>query len=323
MSVAILKAGVLDTVQDTGRYGFAKWGVNPGGAMDLFACRIASALVGNTEQSPVIEMHFPAPAIRFEDDALISITGAEFSPNHAGTVVPMWKPVIVRKGSVLTFARKIKGERAYLALAGDLDIRSWLESYSTSLRAQAGGMEGRKLKSGDVIPLKSLSVLSADAMRWSVNPAGVYISGDIRFVPGPQFAWLSEESREQMCSTQFFISSASDRMACQLEHTGLALQAPHQLLSTAVVFGTIQALPTGRLIVLMADHQTTGGYPIVGHVVTADLPRFAQMSAGTSFRFARIEHDQAEKMVISLEQDVRHIREQCLARINKHLDANH
>jgi len=159
MSLKIIKAGILDTIQDCGRYGFQYLGINPGGAMDRFAAQVVNMLTGNESSEPVIELHFPASSFFFEQPALIAISGADFSATVNGDEVPMLHPIIVSKYSILQFHKVVKGARAYLAIKGGLDIPGWLNSFSTHLKAGAGGFKGRSLQNDDEVSLKKHSDL--------------------------------------------------------------------------------------------------------------------------------------------------------------------
>jgi len=317
VSLEILKAGVLDTVQDAGRPGYRKWGIGPGGAMDPYASRVANALVGNDAHAALLEMHFPASHILFHRDALVSLTGAEMLPTLQGYEVPQWKPLIVKAGNVLTFRRRNKGARCYLAIRGGVAVAPWLGSRSTNLKINAGGFHGRALRKGDVIPVHDDTFPKAipgafKALLWSVNHTAAYSPADeIFFTPGHEGNWLSETSWRDVLTQSFMIESSSDRMAYHVSHSALTFWKKQELLSSAVCAGTIQALPGGKLLILMADHQTTGGYPKIGHVATAHLPRLAQLNAGDMFRLKKIPVEESEKMLLSLGRDLRDIQAAC------------
>lgn len=316
MSVRIARAGMLDTIQDLGRRGFAKWGVNMNGAMDRFAASVANALIGNDVNAPVLELHYPAAEIIIEESTLISITGADFSPRLNGKPTPLWRTIAVPSGAVLTFAKKESGARCYLAVSGGFRVAGWLGSASTNTKVGAGGFAGRSLKKGDHIPLgnsaRSFNWPSEPSIfPWSVNFSGVYSSGDqIGFIKGRDWHTL-DISSTAIFDIRFSVSSSSDRMALVLDHEPLHVRETEPMLSSGVAFGTVQLLPDGKLIVLMADGQTIGGYPQIGAVITAHLPRLAQLSANQSFSLYEVTVGDAEKMVFSLEQDIRKIQRDC------------
>ena len=151
MSIKIIKAGILDTIQDLGRHGYQHLGINPGGAMDKYAMQVTNSLVGNQPGEAVIELHFPASVFLFTQPALIALGGAEFSASINGEPVPNLHAIIVCKNDVLQFHRPLYGERAYLAMSGGLVIDQWMNSYSTHLKANAGGFHGRSLQKDDEI----------------------------------------------------------------------------------------------------------------------------------------------------------------------------
>lgn len=310
MTIKILKPGILDTLQDRGRFGYASWGVNSNGAMDQFALSVANALVGNDIENPVMEIHFPGPEILFSSDALISITGAEFSASVNDQLLPSWKSIQLSAGSVLRFTRKQKGMRCYLAIHGGFQVDPWLGSVSTNLKAHTGGLDGRGLKKNDEVGIKSGYLTSRlekkfSILPWTANASHVYNDNQpILFTPGIEWEWLEESGKKTILSKEFSIASSSDRMATFLLHDQLQFKRTDQLLSSAVTFGTIQALPSGKLCVLMADHQTTGGYPRVGHIISAHLPRFAQLSPSENFSFKQVSVEEAEKMLFSLQSSV-------------------
>jgi len=149
MCISIIKPGLLDTIQDLGRYGYGSKGINCGGAMDRYAAQVANMLVGNPIGAAVMEIHFPGPQILCESDTLISVTGADFTPSLNDEPLTLWQPMVIRKNTILHFPKLQSGARCYLAIQGGFRVPSWLGSYSTNLKAGAGGFMGRKLEKGD------------------------------------------------------------------------------------------------------------------------------------------------------------------------------
>lgn len=291
MSLLVLKPGLLDSIQDRGRFGYAHLGINPSGAMDPAALAVANLLAGNDTGEAALEMHFPAPVLRVESDALFALAGADFDARLNGLSVPVHTPLVVAGSSVLEFRKPVSGARCYLAVAGGFDLAPWLDSCSTHLAVQAGGFKGRALQAGDILPFRRQADLTAVlqgksglVLPWRANVAGLYPSGDaLRFCPGPEYDFLSSESKKWLETARWKIARQSDRMGYRTEGVALDLTEPLELVSAAVVTGTLQLLPNGHFIILMADSQTTGGYPRVGHIISADLPKLAQMGAGTPF----------------------------------------
>lgn len=322
MSIQLIRSGILDTIQDQGRHGYSKWGINPSGTMDCYAAQAANILVGNALDEAVIEMHFPSGEFLFGTDALVSITGADFTPMINSKAVPLWKPLLVKKHSVLSFKRRQWGYRCYLAVGGGFEIAPWLGSRSTNMRISAGGLQGRALKKADQVNFRrQLSGAEVfDDVRilpWRVNAQPVYHdAGSIFFVEGREWAWLTSASQQQVLSDPFSIAPSSDRMGCYLQHEPLAVQRTEELLSSGVSMGTIQLLPSGKLVVLMADHQTTGGYPRIGHIVSAHLPKLSQLAPHESLRLRMISVADAEKMLFSLQQELRALQRACLEKLS-------
>ncbi|MDQ6756423.1 MAG: KipI antagonist, partial [Bacteroidota bacterium] len=155
MSIQIIKSGILDTIQDYGRYGYQHLGVNPTGAMDIFSAQLSNCLLGKDINAPVIEMHFPAAQILFEEETIICITGANFSPAINKNKIPVGQPIAINKNCILQFEKMVTGARCYLSILQNLKLDKWLNSYSTNIKAEAGGWNGRKLKKGDRINFKN------------------------------------------------------------------------------------------------------------------------------------------------------------------------
>lgn len=328
MSILVLKAGILDSFQDLGRYGYSHWGINPGGCMDTYAASIANALVGNGAQEAVMELHFPAPQLLFEQTTLISICGADFCPKLNGEAVPLWQPLLIRKNTVLYFEQPRWGMRCYIAVHGGYAIPKWLGSYGTNLKAGAGGFEGRKLGKSDHIPLRLLPVQMASRLKdgedctrlnWKALPQGFYTVADplIEILEGHEWGRLTDSSRERLVQEPFQLELAADRMGFPLKGPELSAGLSPEMISCGVAAGSMQLLPGGKLIILMADHQTTGGYPQIGHVVTAQLPRLAQMRPGSPFRFRITNSRSAEMQLVKQKQDLAVLIRNCQENIRK------
>lgn len=327
MAFSIIKPGLLDTIQDLGRYGYGNWGVSPGGAMDGYAAQVANLLVGNDKQEAVMEIHFPGPQILFEQNTLIAITGGDFSPTINDEQIPRWQPVVVRKNTVLHFPSLVQGGRCYLSVHGGYCLKKWLNSYSTNLKAGAGGWAGLALKKGDELPFNENTIYFAGLLKeesnfetlpWRVNTENIYqYPHEIGFVPGHEWGMLTPASKKNFLDNNFLIHPSSDRMGYQLKGASLSLERPVDLISSAVSFGTVQLLPNGGLIVLMADHQTTGGYPRIAHIVSAHLPKLAQLRPSDSIQFQLMDHQSAERMVVSREKELHILQRSCMDHLNE------
>jgi len=319
MSILFLTNSVLTTLQDTGRNDFRHLGINPNGAMDKSAARLINILLGNSETEGVLEMHFPAPKILFEQDAVIALGGAHFDAKIGDGAIENWQIVRVKKGDVLSFERKRFGSRLYLAIRGGFRAEKWLGSFSTNLKAQIGGFDGRALRKNDRIFFESEVQTPKLKARYRISNALIpnySYSPTIRVVSGAEWQDLTAESRESFLRQSFAIRTESDRMGFRLRGELLNLCGKIELVSSAVNFGTIQLLPDGELIILMADHQTIGGYPRIAHIVGADLSLVAQLGANDKLNFELISLAEAEDLMIKFEKELDWLRVGCRLKNN-------
>ena len=321
MSIKILKPGICSTIQDLGRTGYRFMGIGPGGVMDFFAATTGNYLAGNDEHQPVIEMHFPAATICFTTPALICITGANFDAHINEVPVEMYQPVFVEKNAVLSFKKNISGARVYLSVHKGMEAEKWLGSYSTHLKIMAGGYSGRLLQKDDIIITNAASH-DLNRKKIQISPAvleTVYNSHSaVRIIAAPQCYLLNIQSKENILQAAFTISNQSDRMGYRLTGHQCYLQNPLELISSPVTFGTVQLLPDGQLIILMADHQTTGGYPNIATIIVADLPRLAQLPVNSPLHFHLVSLQHAEEMLLSTHQLLAEIKTGCQNFYAKH-----
>ena len=322
MSVRVAKPGALSTLQDLGRFGYQRFGVVVGGAMDAWSHRTANLLVGNRESEATLEITLIGPSLAFAETTLIALCGADLSPRVGERPLPLRRPVLLRAGSQLDFGRRQSGCRAYLAVRGGYHVAPVMDSKSTYLRAGFGGFEGRALRKDDEIPigaddaedyypeLGQMLREGGDAFcapSWAFGPSlaiAAETSQTIRVVAGQQWEALTDGGQAQFVSAAFRITPNSDRMGYRLEGPKLDLRKPIEMISEGVTFGTIQLPPDGNPIVLMADRQTTGGYPKVANVASVDLPLLAQMMPDQRVRFELISLDEAQRLYLAREQDM-------------------
>jgi antagonist of KipI len=307
MSVIIKRSGVLDTFQDVGRFGYGCWGINPSGVMDQFALMAANALVGNSLTETVLEMHYPAPTLYFSTPALISLAGGDFEARINDIPISNWKTIVVPKDTSLTFNNKNSGFRSYLSVHRGFALPEWLGSKSTNLKVRVGGFEGRALRKDDEIAMNvTMHKSTLQIFPWTINHQEIYQpSSIINFLPSRIWKSLGHDIQHKILSAQMKILPASDRMGYYFDNEPILLPEGEDLLSSAVEFGTIQILPSGKLVCLMADHQTTGGYPRLGSVISSHLPKLAQMSPGSAFSLAPVSLEEAEKRLFSQQQNLR------------------
>jgi antagonist of KipI len=332
MSVRVLRPGLLTTVQDLGRPGYQRFGVVVGGAMDRLSLRVANLLVGNDEGAAALEITLLGPTLAFDEDAILALCGGEWSPRLDGCPLPMWRPICIQRGSVLTFGSPHSGCRAYLAIAGGFDVPQVMGSRSTYLRAGIGGYQGRALATDDILnvtspkrergpdalsqgqPRSSLALWSSEGNDtfypvWSAGIRPRYSEhATIRVVRGREFDWFTAASREQCFSQEYTVTPQSDRMGYRLQGTPLQLVSPREMISEAVCCGTIQVPADGQPILLMADCATTGGYPRVAHVIAADLPLAAQLKPGDKMRFQEVSLAEARQLHLKQEANLAKLR---------------
>jgi antagonist of KipI len=268
-------------------------------------------LLGNDETEAVLEIHFPAPVLHFDEPATIALGGADFAAYLNEKPIENWRPVRVEKGGVLEFRHRNFGARIYLSARGGFQIPEWLGSQSTNLSAKIGGFDGRAFQKNDRLFFKQRTTSDERRTSYKISTSVLPFYSrfpTVRMVAGAEWENLSEESRGTFLSNAFSIRRDSDRMGFRLEGENLNLTEKIELLSSAVNFGTIQLLPDGQLIILMADHQTTGGYPRVGSVATIDLPLLAQLNPGDTVNFYLISINEAENLLVQQEIELNYLR---------------
>lgn len=283
------KKGLFDSLQSLPIFGLQHQGIPPGGGMDTFSLQLANALVGNDLYDKVLEMHFPAGVYEFETSTLVAICGADFSAHLDEVSVPLNQPIKVPPGTILSCKKPVSGMRVYVAT--------------------------RELKDEQVSRIK--------IMPWSMAPENVLSNDPIRILCGREWDHLKACSQQTLLSKDFAISAISNRMGYQLIQTPLKTASTTPLLSSAVTAGTIQLLPSGQLVVLMAAHQTTGGYPRVAHVISADLPRLAQMGPKESLRFTLTDPMTAEYEWIFQQNYLQQVRNVCALKLSQHRFDHH
>lgn len=307
MSVTVIKPGMLSSFQDSGRAGYQHQGIPAAGAMDERAHRLANALAGNTGDPATLEMTLAGPTLRFDAPTCFALAGADLGATLNGQDIPVHRPLVAQAGDILAFgARPATGVRGYLAVHGGFALPPVMGSESTYLRSGFGGFNGRALIKGDRVALRAPLATDRDVgrLRQSLWNLRIYLPGilaskrrgPIRFLPGMHWLEFSEASRQAFTTAEFRISPQSDRMGYRLAGPALFMDAPRQMLSEAASFGTVQVPAGGEAIILMADRQTTGGYPKIAQVATVDLAALAQAAPGQTLRFEPIDMDEAQRL---------------------------
>ena len=294
--ITVLAAGPCDTIQDRGRQGLLAQGFSPSGSMDQRSAFIGNRLVGNAASCAVLEYAYMGPTLRFDQDATICLTGAPFSATRSGEALEPYCTHRVHAGDVVCCGRAQAGVYGYLAVAGGIAVPPVLGSRSTSVRYGIGGLEGRRLRPGDQVPLTA-----APHRRASLPSHDAYFAWHSAAQP----CWIrvvvanaTEQPRwPSLFDGPFTVDAASDRMGLRLRGTHALPPATADLTSEALALGTIQVPASGNPIVAMADRQTTGGYCKAGVVAGVDLPRLAQCRPGTTVRFEPINVETAQRML--------------------------
>ncbi len=318
MSITVLKPGLLTTVQDLGRFGYQQAGLVISGALDAGALRTANLLVGNPETAAGLEITLRGPRLRLAADTLLALIGADLGATIGGQPVPLGRPVAARAGTVLAFDKPNASGRAWLAVAGGVAVPPVLGSRATYLRAALGGLAGRALRAGDELPVgewpaatqRLFALLKpaagvGGAARWHVAREPLARPGiplSVRALPGPEYEQFSPASQRAFWAEPFTVTPAADRMGARLSGPSLERLAAPELLSSAVTFGTVQVPAGGQPIVLLADCQTTGGYPRLAQVIAADRSRLAQALPGTQLRFRPVTLAEAQALYLAQEQ---------------------
>jgi antagonist of KipI len=283
-SLVVLRSGMLTTIQDLGRWGRQASGVPVAGPMDVYSHKLANQLVGNAEGAAALEITLIGPELRATADLLCAIAGAEFTVVAAGHSIRQTGTFRVPSGATIRFGERRAGARATLAVRGGIAVRPVLESRATSVLARMGPFDGRALVSGDVLPI-------GDERRFDDAVSSAYPltmprgGARLRAIVGPHDGMFTPAAVEAFFSERYNVTSSSNRMGYRLEGPALVHARGSDILSDATPIGSIQVPGSGQPILLMADRQTTGGYPKIATVITADLPLAGQLAPGDWVEF--------------------------------------
>jgi antagonist of KipI len=284
-SVHVLRPGLLTTVQDLGRWGFQSKGVPVAGPMDPFSHRLANALVGNSGESATLEVTLSGPALEFESGCVIALAGAEFVVTVDGNVAPYAQALEVPPRSKVEFGTRVRGARAYLAVDGGFDVPLTLGSRATHVPSRLGGLEGRPLRKGDRVPL-GVPAGRRVAMRTTTHAQDTLTeSAVVRVLRGPDEQRFLAAAFDALQSDAYAIDLDSDRMGYRLHGPELRHSHGADIISDVTPVGSLQVPASGQPILLMADRQTTGGYPRIATVISADLGIAGQRAPGETLSF--------------------------------------
>jgi antagonist of KipI len=302
-SLQIIKPGLMTTVQDLGRFGHQASGVPVAGPMDAFSHRLANQLAGNDAAAATLEVTLIGPEFSVDVDTTIAISGAHFEVTCDDRVLAMDASHGIRAGQRIKFGRVLQGARAYVAISGGVQTPPVLGSRATHLVSRMGGFDGRVLASGDRVP-----ILAAAAPRPQRKSPGLTLPTRgralLRVMPGPQDHWFQHDAMKTIAGVSFRISPRSNRMGYRLQGPPLPRVHEGELISEPVGIGAIQVPAAGEPILLMADRQTAGGYPKIGHVITADLPLAGQLAPGDFIEFVLCTRQEAIAALIARERQL-------------------
>jgi biotin-dependent carboxylase-like uncharacterized protein len=288
--IEVLKPGLLSSVQDLGRVGFRHQGIVQAGVLDPLALKLGNILLGNPEDYPAIEVTMGNAAFRFLKSTHFVLMGSSLGARLNDKIVDSGWVYRAREGEVLTFRGSAAMLRSYFCVEGGVSVSEVLGSASTDLQARFGGFAGRALAAGDVVALGTAS----DNNELNVGAFLPPYSKTIRVLKGPQFDLLSDVQKQRFFTADWHVQLTSNRMGARLNSdTHAEFAHTHRLVSTAVHPGIIQLTPSGEPIVLLADCQTTGGYPIVAQVINADLRHFAQLGTNARLTLQLVDFDAA------------------------------
>ncbi len=305
--ITVLRAGPLTTVQDLGRPQHRRAGIAPGGALDLHAARIANLLVGNAEESAVLEVTFGPVRLNFADERIVACCGADIHDS-------LGRPIRIAPNEVLQLRAPRQGSRGWIAISGGIDLPLVLGSRATDLRGRFGGLDGRALRDGDELPLGQplshpdftgrIASWGAPA-EWARTASGHSV---LRVVHGSEWEDFTVAAKAAFLDKSYVVTAEADRMGARLKGAALPRNTEAEMLSEAVVPGTIQVANDGQPILLLGDCQTIGGYPKIAHVITVDLPLAAQLRPNDSVRFQAVSLRDAEELFRARAADLARFR---------------
>ena len=302
--IHVIKPGILTTIQDRGRWGLQANGVPVAGPMDPCSHRLANALVGNDPDAATLEVTLVGPELEFDAERVVAVAGAEFELTSDGRTVPPHAPFLVAAGAQLRFGRRLRGTRAYLAVEGGIGVAATLGSRATHVISAMGGIDGRPLRAGDELPLGESTRRSGAV----VGPPRAPIvavpdrQARIRVLAGPQQDYFTADALDVLQSAPYMISNTSDRMGFRPDGPRLTHARGADIISDATPLGVLQVPASGQPILLMADRQTSGGYPKIATVIAADISIAGQLGPGDTIEFVVCSRREALGALIAQER---------------------
>jgi biotin-dependent carboxylase-like uncharacterized protein len=307
--IEVIDGGALTIVQDEGRWGYASLGVPVCGPMDPFAFSAANVLAGNDPGAAALEMTAVGPTLAVGRDCFIAVTGGDLALTLDGRAADGWRAHFAARGTRIAFAGRRLGARGYLGVSGGIAVAPWLGSRSTYIRGGVGGFAGRALRTGDRLPLGDEREIVRVPLRGLAEDARPHYgpAPTLRVILGPHRDRFTPQGVETFLESEYRVSEQSDRMGYRLDGPTIALRGSADISSCGIPLGGIQVPGNGKPILLMADHQTAGGYPLIGGVIQADIPLAAQCLPGDTVRFQAVSLAEARESLRSLYEALREI----------------
>jgi biotin-dependent carboxylase-like uncharacterized protein len=300
--IQVLEPGLFTTVQDLGREGFGPLGVSASGAADAISLRLGNRLVGNAEGAAGLEMTLLGGTFAFPEGARVALTGSEFGATLDGKPAELWASFEAKAGQALRLGPTRSGARCYLCVAGGIEAKLFLGSASTHILSGLGGHEGRALRKGDVLKIGAAGG-SSRKRRLSARALKELQSRKVlRVTPGPQSNWFSESAQQIFYASTYRVAEESNRMGIRLEGAAIPMASSGEMISEGVALGAIQVPEGGQPIILFVEQQTTGGYPKIANIISADVHSLGQLRPRDEIRFERIDRETARSLLMEQEE---------------------
>jgi antagonist of KipI len=300
--IEVQEPGLLTTVQDLGREGFGPAGVSASGAADAISLRIGNRLVGNAEGAAGLEMTLLGGIFMFADGAVLALAGSDFGATLEGKPVELWRAVEAKPGQVLRMGPTRTGARCYLCVRGGIEVKLFLGSASTHILSGLGGHEGRALRKGDVLRVGVARGLARNGRLKKQAVKELQPRKVLRVTDGPQSDWFTEEAQKIFYESTHRVAEESNRMGIRLEGAVLPTASGGEMISEGVALGAVQVPEGGRPIILFVEQQTTGGYPKIANVISADFHSLGQLRPRDEIRFERVDFATARALLIEQEK---------------------
>jgi biotin-dependent carboxylase-like uncharacterized protein len=295
--IQVPEPGLLTTVQDLGREGHGPMGVSASGAADAVSLRVGNRLVGNAEGAAGLEMTLLGGTFLFAEGATIALTGSDFGATLDGSAVGMWATVDVSSGQTLRLGATRDGARSYLCVRGGIEVELFLGSASTHILSGLGGFQGRALRKGDELKIGAAGGVVQERKVSARVLEKLAPEKILRATPGPQAEWFGDASQHLFYSGKYRVTEEANRMGLRLDGRSILEPFGGKMISEGVTLGAVQVPESGMPIILFVEQQTTGGYPKIANVISADFHSLGQLRPRDEIRFERIEWDAARELL--------------------------